>query len=116
MPAGARWNRLATTNPLASVDDGSCDFPRATVARTPLRATTTLATIENGTCLSSLCEIVEVSWCWTPNSICEGPGAVAKIGCEDIPDETCDCNGNQLDALGVCGGTCMDDANGNGAF
>ena len=25
----------------------------------------------------------------------------------DIPDGDCDCNGNQIDALGVCGGDCV---------
>ena len=35
-------------------------------------------------------------------------------GCSDIPAGDCDCDGNQLDALGVCGGDCTSDANGNG--
>ena len=46
--------------------------------------------------------------------VCDGPGAIYECGCEDLPAGDCDCNGNQLDALGVCGGTCMADANGNG--
>ena len=36
--------------------------------------------------------------------ICNGPGATGDCGCDDIPVGDCDCNGNQLDALGVCGG------------
>ena len=36
--------------------------------------------------------------------ICDGPGAIFECGCEDIPNGDCDCNGNQLDACGVCGG------------
>ena len=31
-----------------------------------------------------------------------------------IPAGDCDCEGNQLDAVGVCGGDCTEDANGNG--
>ena len=31
-------------------------------------------------------------------------------GCADIPEGDCDCDGNQLDALGVCGGSCTADA------
>ncbi|PCJ79962.1 MAG: hypothetical protein COA49_10090, partial [Bacteroidetes bacterium] len=31
-----------------------------------------------------------------------------------IPAGDCDCNGNQLDALGVCGGACAADVDGNG--
>ena len=46
--------------------------------------------------------------------ICNGPGAIYECGCSDIPAGDCDCDGNQLDALGVCGGDCTSDANGNG--
>ena len=46
--------------------------------------------------------------------ICNGPGAIYDCGCSDIPEGDCDCDGNQLDALGVCGGDCAADANGNG--
>ena len=37
--------------------------------------------------------------------VCNGPGATADCGCEDIP-EACDCDGNVLDAAGVCSGDC----------
>ena len=46
--------------------------------------------------------------------ICNGPGAIYDCGCADIPAEDCDCDGNQLDALGVCGGDCSADADGDG--
>ena len=46
--------------------------------------------------------------------ICNGPGAIYECGCADIPEGDCDCDGNQLDALGVCGGNCEADADGNG--
>ena len=46
--------------------------------------------------------------------VCNGPGDVYECGCDDIPDGDCDCNGNQLDALGVCGGTCSADVDGDG--
>ena len=32
--------------------------------------------------------------------ICNGPGAIYECGCSDIPAGDCDCDGNQLDALG----------------
>ena len=35
-------------------------------------------------------------------------------GGSGIPEGECDCNGNQVDALGVCGGGCLNDVNGNG--
>ena len=36
-----------------------------------------------------------------------------RCGCADIPEGDCDCNGNQLDALGVCGGPCLADVDGD---
>ena len=41
------------------------------------------------------------------NAACNGPGAIYDCGCEAIPAGDCDCDGNQLDALGVCGGDCV---------
>ncbi len=46
--------------------------------------------------------------------ICNGPGEIYACGCTDIPTGDCDCNGNQADALGVCGGTCAADTDGDG--
>jgi hypothetical protein len=46
--------------------------------------------------------------------VCNGPGAVYTCGCTDIPAGDCDCDGNQLDALGVCGGDCAADADADG--
>ena len=34
--------------------------------------------------------------------------------CFDIPEGDCDCDGNVLDALGVCGGDCSADADADG--
>ena len=47
--------------------------------------------------------------------VCNGPGAIYECGCTDIPDIDCDCDGNQLDALGVCGGDCYADADSDGS-
>ena len=46
--------------------------------------------------------------------VCNGPGAIFECGCSDIPAGDCDCNGNQLDAAGVCGGDCTSDVDGDG--
>ena len=46
--------------------------------------------------------------------ICNGPGAIYDCGCSDIPEGDCDCDGNQLDAIGECGGPCAADVNDNG--
>ena len=46
-------------------------------------------------------------------AVCNGPGEIYECGCSDIPAGDCDCEGNQLDALGVCGGEAGDaDADG----
>ena len=46
--------------------------------------------------------------CIGPNDECGvcngGPGAIYDCGCSDIPEGDCDCEGNQLDECGVCGG------------
>ena len=46
--------------------------------------------------------------------ICDGPGPVYECGCFEIPEGGCDCEGNQLDALGECGGNCLGDFDGDG--
>ena len=46
--------------------------------------------------------------------VCNGPGEIYECGCSDIPEGDCDCDGNQLDALGVCGGGCAADADADG--
>ncbi|MDA1243073.1 MAG: T9SS type A sorting domain-containing protein [Bacteroidetes bacterium] len=46
--------------------------------------------------------------------VCNGPGEIYACGCADIPAGDCDCDGNQLDALGVCGGDCAADADSDG--
>ena len=43
-------------------------------------------------------------------NVCNGPGPIEECGCSGIPQGDCDCNGNQLDALGVCGGPCSSDS------
>ena len=42
------------------------------------------------------------------------PGAIYECGCADIFEGDCDCDGNQLDALGVCGGDCAADVDADG--
>ncbi|MEE2838860.1 MAG: hypothetical protein VYD51_08450 [Bacteroidota bacterium] len=49
-----------------------------------------------------------------PCGVCNGPGVVYECGCEDLPEGDCDCNGNQVDALGICAGTCDADVDGDG--
>ena len=46
--------------------------------------------------------------------ICNGSGAIYECGCADIPEGDCDCLGSQLDAIGECGGDCLNDVNNDG--
>ena len=46
--------------------------------------------------------------------VCNGEGAIYECGCTEMPEGDCDCNGGQLDALGVCGGDCLEDSDGDG--
>ena len=46
--------------------------------------------------------------------VCNGPGSIYECGCSDIDEGDCDCDGNQLDAIGVCGGACTVDADEDG--
>ena len=46
--------------------------------------------------------------------VCDGPGPIYGCGCSALPAEDCDCDGYQLDALNVCGGTCLADVDGDG--
>ena len=59
---------------------------------------------------------VEDGSCTQPDEcgVCGGDGPVFECGCNEIPAGDCDCQGSQLDALGVCGGSCVADANFNG--
>ena len=74
----------------------------------------------NGTCVNDvdgdgLCDeedpcIGEYDDC----GVCNGPGAIYECGCSDIPFGDCDCDGNQNDAIGVCGGDCTADSDNDG--
>ena len=78
------------------------------------------ATLDDGSCIpdvdaDGICDDVdpcvgEEDEC----GVCNGPGAIYACGCTDLPDGDCDCDGNQLDALGVCGGDCAADADSDG--
>ena len=90
----------------ATQNDGSCDFTSClSFGCTDPDACNfdPSANFDNGTC-------ADLDAC----GVCDGPGAILACGCSDIPQGACDCDGNQLDAIGVCGGTCTEDSNNNG--
>lgn len=76
-------------NPFANQDNDTCEFPDC-------------VGVCGGTAVLDEC------------GVCDGLGAVYDCGCNDVPAGDCDCDGNQADAVGVCGGTCAEDLDGDG--
>ena len=93
-------------DPDACNDDGSCEFVSClTFGCTDAGACNYMveATVDN--------EHVQP---WMNAASATGQGAVFQCGCANLTEGSCDCDGNQLDALGVCGGTCGADQDSDG--
>ena len=99
----------------AQYDDGSCEFDVPgctddTACNYDMNATT-----DDGSCLELDCNgDCGGSAMMDECGVCNGPGEIFECGCADIPAGDCDCNGNQEDALGVCGGDCTADEDADG--
>ena len=91
----------------ATSDDGSCVYNDA-------------AGVCGGSCIEDadadgICDDVdECIGTFDACGVCNGPGPVNDCGCTDIPPGQCDCSGNVVDAIGICGGACAADENQNG--
>ena len=94
---GARLNTPATTMQRSTLQTMLCvSLERVEGALTIQRLATTTPRLDSTTdraCSTMSAECAEV---------------------QAFPEGECDCNGNQVDALGVCGGGCLNDVNGNG--
>ena len=93
-------------NPQANQDDESCEYPQQNFDC-------------NGECLVEedclgVCNgDAEIDEC----GICNGNGILQECGCGppgeyEIPDGSCNCNGDIEDCLGICGGEAENDCNG----
>ena len=103
-------------DPSANEDDGSCLVrdvptpPQRTTIRSP--QTTTGVALLMGSIPRKMRTMTASAMWWirvgTLDScgVCNGSGPILECGCNDIPSGACDCEGNALDALGVCGGNC----------
>ena len=105
---GCDYSCLGCTNPCsgnydasATIDNGSCQPVLGCMDETACNYDA-CADLNNG------CDYLDAC------GVCGGPGAIYDCGCTDIPEGDCDCDGNQADAIGVCGGDCEADADGNG--
>ena len=92
---------------LAAIDDGSCQYLDAVGS---CGGECEADADEDGVC-DDADECVGAS---DECGICNGPGAIYGCGCSEVPAGDCDCNGNQLDVLGVCGGGCLEDNDNDG--
>ena len=94
-------------NPEANENDGPCVFEDALGV---CDGECALDDDQDGICDDVDDCVGELDAC----GICNGPGSIYECGCTDIPEGDCDCDGSQLDALGICGGTCTSDADSDG--
>ena len=119
---GGGGNACGCTNPSAvnydasaEYDDGSCEFEVLGCTDEAACNYDADANTDDGSCADLDCDgVCGGSAVIDDCGICNGPGAIYDCGCSDIPEGDCDCDGNQLDALGECGGPCEADADMDG--
>ena len=133
--AGCMDETACNWDPEATIDDGSCEYLTCQGCTDDSACNyDAIATISddesceypeffgyncNDDCLSDtdgdgICDPFEIPGCTDYEACNYNPEATDNDSCEYIADGECDCDGNQLDALGICGGDCEDDYNGNG--
>ena len=120
-PAGAYDTNLCTYGCAGCTDDSACNYdPEATVDDGSFCEYPDLGADCFGECLDDVdedgvCDLVDdCVGAYDECGVCNGPGAVYECGCSVIPAGDCDCEGTQIDVLGVCGGNCHEDSDGDG--
>lgn len=104
---GCTYANACNYAPDAVTDDGSCTFPEPGLNC-------------DGSCLfdtdgDGVCDPDDDCFGVRDScGVCEGPGAIYTCGCSELPPEDCDCDGQQPDVLGICGGTCEEDLDEDG--
>ena len=104
---GCTYADACNYDPLADDDDGSCTFPAPGL---DCEGNCLVDADGDGICDENDDCVGELDAC----GFCNGPGAILDCGCSALPEGDCDCDGNQLDALGICGGNCTSDLDGDG--
>lgn len=105
--AGCTVSNACNFDPGATDDDGGCQFP---LEGYDCEGICILDLDEDGVCDVTDSCVGFIDAC----GICNGPGAIYACGCSEMLAGACDCDGNQLDVLGVCGGSCQSDADTDG--
>lgn len=110
-------------DPDAEYDDGTCLFDVPGCTDSEACNFVDNATTDDGTCLyddalgtcggtcpadedsDGLCDDIDPCvGAFDACGVCNGPGEIYACGCTDLPEGSCDCNGNVLDECGVCNG------------
>ena len=104
---GCTYEVACNFNPNASDEDGSCIFA---TPGTDCSGSCIVDQDNDGICDEADPCIGVVDAC----GVCNGAGPILDCGCAPLPLGDCDCNGNQLDALGTCGGSCAADVDQDG--
>ena len=112
---GCQEETACNYNSNATDSDNSCVFPEGICESCSGETDGSGTVVNNDADGDGICDDVDDCFgTYDECGVCNGPGAIFECGCTDIPESDCDCDGNQLDALGVCGGDCEadDDADG----
>ena len=104
---GCTYAAACNFDPNATDEDGSCMFA---APGTDCLGECLIDTDSDGVCDEADPCIGTIDDC----GVCNGAGPILDCGCTPIPAGDCDCDGNQTDALGICGGDCPSDSDGDG--
>jgi len=104
---GCTYSTACNFSASADLDDGSCTFPEP---GHQCDGSCVFDEDNDGICDQNDFCFGSVDTC----GVCNGPGAIYECGCAELPSDACDCDGQTLDALGVCGGDCSEDLDGDG--
>ena len=119
MIASVRWTPVASaTAPEPSTSAVAQTSLTVTATATETKPTPSASVVDPvrpmPTAMASATTSMIASVRWTPVASATAQEPSTTCGCDDIPDGDCDCDGNQTDALGVCGGSCAADADSDG--
>ena len=103
-------------------DDGSCIIPTGCeLCSGETDGTGTILDVDNDIDADGICDqddnCTDVTACNyndPVNEACQDYDECGVCGGTGIPADECDCDGNQNDALGVCGGSCVADVDADG--